>query len=170
MTDIVHGEKLKKILRMLLKTGYKLLKTDMQMAGNDLAHSANPAIKNLNNLIILTGSHLKQPDEWQKRMVLGYGQGILWTVTKDTAYRDPFFWALNKLLEHPEELRKMIAPYVKPPEEWIPNLWTDSKNKTGKLQKEGKIAKFAKSLEESIFVKEIQEKRHQKILNQNKKK
>jgi len=164
MTDIIHGEKLKKIMRYLLRTGYKVLKTDMEMAGNDLKYNANPAIKNLNALIVLTASQLKQKDQWQKKMVLGYGQGILWAASKDTAYRDPLFWALDKLLEHPEEMRELIKPYVKPPEEWIANMWEDSKNRTSKLKKEGKIAKFAKSLEETMYVPDIQDRRHKKIL------
>lgn len=170
MTDIIYGEKLKKILRYLLKTGYKMLRTDMEMAGRDLEYNPNLAIRNLNALIVLTASHLKQKDQWQKKMTLGYGQGILWTVIKDTAYRDPFFWALDKLLEHPEEMRKLIKPYVKPPEEWIANMWTDSKNKTNKLQQAGKLMKGVMSLEESIFTPDIQDRRHKKILGLDKNK
>lgn len=164
MADIIHGERLKKVLRMLLKLGYKTLKKDMAMVGYDLKHNQNPVIKNLNAVIVLTAENLHQKDNWQRNMVLGYGQAFLWTIVKDTAYRDSFFWALDKLLEHPEELRKMLKPYVKPPEEWIPNLWEQSKEKTRQLRKDGKISKDSQSFEESMYTHKSQIKRFKNIL------
>jgi len=164
MADIILGERTKKILRMVLKTGYKFLKKDMNMISEDLKYSQNPVVKNLNTLLLLTGEQLNKVN-YQKRMVLGYGQAFLWIVSKDTAYRDAFFWSLDKLLEHPEELRKILKPYVKPPNEWIPNLWQDSRLKTRKNQQQGKLPKYAKCLEETIFTPDIQNKRHKKILN-----
>lgn len=165
MADIILGERLKKVFRMLLKLGYKTLKKDMAMVGNDLKYNQNPVIKNLNALTVLTAYNLHQKDNWQRNMVLSYGQSLLWIITKDTAYRDPFFWALDKLLEHPEEMRKMLKPYVKPPEEWIPNLWQKAKDKSNELKKQGEIPKDAKSLEETFFTPTTQLKRLKKIMN-----
>lgn len=164
MADIIHGEHLKKVFRMLLKTGYKFLKKDMTMVGADLQYNQNPVIKNLNSLVVITANNLHQRDNWQRNMVLGYGQALLWAVSKDTAYRDSFFWALDKLLEHPEKLRKMLKPYVKPPEEWTPNLWEKSKQKSDKLRKEGEISKDSSSFEESIFTPKTQRERFKKLL------
>lgn len=162
--DIIKGERFKKTLRMLLKLGYKTLKTDLEAMGKDLECSQNPVIKNLNTILLMGAHNLYHngKDTWQSRYVQSYGQGLLWTIIKDTAYRDAFFWMIDKVLEHPEELRKMLKPYVKPPEEWIPNLWQNSKDTTRKKVKEGEIPVNSKSLEESIFTPAIQNKRHQK--------
>jgi len=168
MTDIVHGERLKKVFRMLLILGYKYLKKDMKMISHDLQYNQNPVVRNLNALMILSANELHQSDNWQKNMVLGYGQGGLWAVIKDTAYREYFFWTLDKLLEHAEELREMLKPYVKPPEEWTPNLWQKSIDKTNRLKREKKIPMNSKSLEESIYTPQIQEKRHKKYMKKKK--
>lgn len=166
--DIIKGEKFKKALRILMQVGYKKLQTDLKAMGEDLDCNQNAVIRNLNTILKIGANHLKQEDDWQKNMVLGYGQGFLWTITKDTAYRDVFFWMLDKLLEHPEELRKMLKPYVKPPEEWIPNLWQNSKDKTKKKRQKGEIPVNRKSLEESMFTPAEQEKRHQKYFKKQK--
>jgi hypothetical protein len=166
MADIVHGEKLKKVFRMLLKLGYKTCKRDMEMIANDLQYTQNPVIANLNQLVILGASQFNpKGGKWQKDMTLGYGQALLWMVTKDTAYRDVFFWTLDKAFDHPEEFKRMLKPYVKPPEEWIANQWLTSKEKSRQLKKEGKIPKNGMSLEETIFTPSIQDKRHKKLLS-----
>jgi len=171
MADIIHGERVKKILRKMLKFGYRFLKTDMAMVSEDLKYSQNKAVRQLNALILATAQPFNRPGlKWQYNMTCGYGQSILWCVIKDTAYRDPFFWALDKLLQHPEELREMIKPYVKPPEQWIAVLWQDSRDKTKQLKMDGKIPDFIKSFEETIFTPDIQDKRHREILGLNKKK
>jgi len=166
MADIVHGERLKKVFRMLLKLGYKTLKRDMDMVSQDLQYTQNPVIRNLNAAIMLGASHLHQQDDYQKNTMLKYGQAGLWVITKDTAYRDVFFWTFDKILEHADEFRKMLKPYVKPPEEWIPNLWQDSKDKSERLKAEKKIPMDDKSFEETIFTPQIQDKRHKKLLKQ----
>ncbi len=168
MADIVHGEKLKKIFRMLLKLGLKFSGRDMQMIGNDLKYNQNPVIKNLHTLLLVSAGHLHQRDDWQKRTMTEYGQSLLWMVSKDTAYRDPFFWMIDKALEHPEEFKKILAPYVKPPEEWIANQWEASREKSKRLKDTGQIAKHQKSLEETMFTPGIQEKRHKKYLKNRK--
>jgi len=169
MTDIMCGERLKKVF-MMLKLGYKTLGKDMEMIGADLKVNPNPVIRNLNALLILGANHLHQKDNWQKNSVIGFGQAGLWVVTKDTGYRDVFFWMLDKALDHPKEFKAMLKPYVKPPEEWIPNVWEDSKTKTRKLRKNKQIPTNEFSFEETIFVPSKQEKRHQDFLKRQKKK
>lgn len=164
--DIIHGERTKKVFRMMLKLGYKTLKTDMKRIGQDLEISQNPVVRNLNTLILVTGGHLKDSGvNWQKDHVIGYGQAMLWTITKDTAYRDLFFWMLNEALKHPDEFREMLKPYVKPPKEWIPNQWAFSMKKTTLMRKKNQIPANGKSMEETIFTPPIQDKRHKKLLS-----
>jgi len=165
MADVIQGERTKKILRKLLKLGYKFLGKDMQMLGEDLKYNQNPAIRNLHALILLTAAQMPHEKlKWQRDMITGYGQAVLWCVIKDTAYRDCFFWALDKLLANPEKLREQIKPYVKPPEQWIPNLWQNSRDKTNDKKAKGEIPKDSKCFEETIFTPQIQDQRHKKIL------
>lgn len=165
MADIIHGERLKKVFRMLLKLGYKTCKRDMRMIANDLQYTQNPVIKNLNQLVMLGASQFNpKGGKWQRDMMLAYSQAMLWMVTKDTAYRDVFFWTLDKAFDHPEEFKKMLKPYVKSPSEWTTNQWVASKHKSDKLKREGKIPQNGKSLEETIFTPSIQDKRHKNLL------
>ena len=160
MVGIAYGEHSKKVLRLLLKLGYRHLKVDMNIISDSLEFSANPVTKSLNNLLVAGASQIKP--YWQRRMTQQYGQLILWLVTKDTAYRDVFFWILDQLLKKADKLRILIKPFVKPPEEWSPNLWHASKEKTAQQRKEGKLPDNTHSFEESVWVKAIQDKRHKR--------
>ncbi len=160
MTGVAWGEHSKKILRLLLKLGYRHLKVDMDIIDENLAFFPNPVIKNLNS-IILIGSNKIKP-YWQRRMFRQYSQLVLWIIGKDTAYRDVFFWILNEILKKSDELQKMIKPFVKPPSEWIPNLWYDGVQKTKQLKKDGKLPDNMHSFEESMYVKKIQDERYKR--------
>ena len=158
MTDVAWGEHSKKILRFLLKLGYRHLKVDMDIIDENLAFAPNPVVKNLNS-VILIGANLIKP-YWQRRMFRQYSQLILWIIAKDTAYRDVFFWILNEVLKKSDEIQKMIKPFVKPPSEWTPNLWYDGVQKTQQLRNEGKLPANVHSFEESMFVRKIQKERY----------
>ncbi len=160
MTDIGYGEHSKKILRLLLKLGYRHLKVDMAIMDENLKFYPNPVIKNLNSILVIGANQLKP--EWQRDMVKRFGQLALWIIAKDTAYNDVFFWILNEMLKKSAELQVLIKPYVKPPEKWIPNIWFESKEKTKRLRKEGKIPKNMHSFEETMYIKSIQNKRYNK--------
>lgn len=160
MADIAWGEHSKKILRLLLKLGYHHLKVDMDTIDENLRFYPNPVIKNLNAVLTIGANQIKP--YWQRRMTKQYGQLLLWLIAKDTAYRDIFFWMLDEMLKKADEMRVLIKPFVKPPEQWIPNVWFDSKEKTKKLRKEGKLPDNAHSFEESVWIKSIQDKRHEK--------
>jgi len=160
MSDIAWGEHSKKILRLLLKLGYRHLKVDMNAIDDSLRFYPNPVIKNLNELLVIASDKIKP--YWQRRMTRQYGQLIIWIVAKDTAYRDVFFWMLSEILKRADKLLVIIEPFVKPPEEWIPNIWHDSKERTSKLRKEGKLPTNMHSFEESMYIKSTQNKRHER--------
>ncbi len=160
MTDIAWGEHSKKILRLLLKLGYHHLKVNMDIIDENLKFYPNPVIKNLNDILIVGSNQIKP--YWQRRMMRQYGQLILWLVAKDTAYRDVFFWILNEILKRADEFRVLIKPFVKPPSQWIPNLWFDSVEKTKQLKKEGKLPDNMHSFEETMYFKSIQDERYKK--------
>jgi len=162
MADVAFSERQKKIFRILLKLGMAKLKFEEKVIAENLTYSPNEVIKNLNALL-LAGANQIQPD-WQRHCIKLYGRALLWIIQKDTAYRDVFFWMLYQLLKKSKELIPIVEPYVKPPEEWIPNLWDNSRKKTRLLKKEGKIPADMKSFEETIFVPDTQDKRHQKLL------
>jgi len=73
-------------------------------------------------------------------------------VVKDTAYRDAFFWVLYKILKMADKLLPLIEPYVKPPEEWFPNVWQDGIDATAKGKADGTIPKNGLSQVESMFI------------------
>jgi len=160
MSDISWGEHSKKILRLLLKLGYHHLKVDMEVIDDSLRFFPNPIIRNLNDILIVGSNQIKP--YWQRRMTKQYGQLILWLVSKDTAYRDVFFWILQSILKKADTLLILIEPFVKPPEQWSPNLWFDSVEKTKKLKKEGKLPDNVHSFEETMWVKSIQDERYNK--------
>jgi len=132
----------------------------MNVVDENLKFYPNPVIKNINSILIIATNQIKP--YWQRKMTRQYGQLILWILAKDTAYRDVFFWMLDELLKKSDQLRVMIKPFVKPPEQWTPNLWFDSVAKTKQLRKEGKLPDNAHSFEESVYVKSIQDERYNK--------
>ena len=160
MTGVAWGEHSKKILRLLLKLGYHHLKVDMTIIDENLSFAPNPVIKNLNSIILIGSDQIKP--YWQRMMFRQYSQLILWIISKDTAYRDVFFWILNEILKKSDEIQKMIKPYVKPPSEWIPNLWYDGVQTTKKLKKKGELPDDVHSFEESMFVRKIQKERYKR--------
>lgn len=162
MTDIAFGEHGKKILHLVLRTGLKHLKLEEKVVEENLSVTTNPVVRYLNNELLNGASKIKP--KWQRWMIRRYGQIALWILAKDTAYRDVFFWILYRVLKNTNKLLPLLEPYVKPPEEWTPNLWHDSKLKTEKLKKEGKIPVNSKSLDESVYVRSIQDNRAKKNL------
>lgn len=168
MTDIIYGERMKKMFRMMLKTGMRFLKAEIQVVDENLRLSQNPVIKNLNSIILMGVAHTDPG--WQKKMMQAYGQMGLWLIIKDTAYRDSFFWMLDQWTEaaikNPEKVRAMLKPYVKPPEEWTPNRWQSSKKLSNKLRREKKISRDQKSFEETIWTPTTQDARHKKLLKE----
>ena len=132
----------------------------MKIIDENLKFYPNPIIKNLNAALIVTTDQIKP--YWQRTMMKQYGQLILWLIAKDTAYRDVFFYMLSMILKQADKLLVLIEPYVKPFEQWIPNTWFDSLEKTKQLKKEGKLPDNGHSFEESMWIKDTQDKRHER--------
>jgi len=87
---------------------------------------------------------------------------FLWIAYKDTAYRDIFFYLMDKLGN--DEIRAMVAPYVKRPEMWSMNAWQQSIRSTKELQDDKQIPKGQLSYSEQINVPSIQRKRLSNII------
>lgn len=151
------GEQPKKILRLLLKLGYRHLKTSESHIEKSLEYTPNPAIKNINKGFLAGVNQIKP--KYQRQTAKAYTQLAIWIVTKDTAYRDLFFWVIYQILKRADKLLPLIEPYVKEPKDWYMNTWVESKDKTKKLKKEGKIPDYAKSKEEQIYTPALQKKR-----------
>jgi len=162
MADIGFGEHSKKILNFVLKTGLKHLKLEEKVVEENLEIHPNKMVRYLNLRLLNTAKKIKP--RWQRWMLRRYGQLILWIAVKDTAYRDAVFYTLYEILKDADKLKPLIKPYVKDPEDWTPNVWHDSKQKTKKLVKDGKLPRNYKSPEESIFVKKIQQQRAAELL------
>lgn len=163
MADIMHGEQSKKVLRMVLKTGMKFMGLSPKIIESDLMSTQNPVIKNLNTLVLATSNAIKS--KWQSDVVKTFGQAFLWIAYKDTAYREPFFWMLQQLLDVADDFSKINKPYVAPPDEWQPNLWIASREKSKNMKDKGEIPIDAKCMEETMFTPSIQRERLKKILN-----
>jgi len=70
---------------------------------------------------------------------------------------------LDEILKNSDELRALIKPYVKPPEEWHVNVWTKSKQITKEGIEHGDIATGSVSMAESVHVSGIQKARLKQI-------
>lgn len=71
---------------------------------------------------------------------------LLYVLYLDTAYRDPFFWILNKISR--KEIQDVIAKHVVEPYNWYVNVWMRSKALTKQQQVDGKIPPYAHSIVE----------------------
>jgi len=151
MAGVGYAEWDKKILRMGLGAICKRLKKKEPVRNDDIACSPNPVIRVLDKLIVVTANNLKAP--WQHDSTKTFGKFFLWLVAKDTAYRDAFFWALYKLLKMADKLLPLLEPYVKPPEEWFPNVWKDGIDATVEGRKDGTLPENGLSQVESMFTK-----------------
>lgn len=162
--DIIEAEKLKKYIRMgtavLRKMLGKCAKPENIHA--DLHRSGNPMVQYLEQLINITADNIDDA-EWQERNVRQMGELGVWLMTKDTGYRDMFFWALDKMMDDHITIKEMIAPYVKSPHEWYPNVWSRSKKNSKKFRKKGLLNKHQLSPDEEIFVPSKQEQKLSKI-------
>jgi len=141
----------KKILRMGIKVICKRIGKREAARNDDIACSPNPIVKILDKLVEATADNIKAP--WQHIQVRTFGKFFLWMMAKDTAYRDAFFWALYKLLKMADKLIPLLEPYVKPPEEWFPNVWKDGIDATVEGRKDGTLPENGLSQVESMFTK-----------------
>jgi hypothetical protein len=162
MADISFGGYSKKIIRLTVSLLYRKLHVNSAIIADDLSRTPNEGIKAINTILLAGANQLKP--KYQRETVRGLGQLGLWIVYKDTAYRHVFFWIIYQLLKRADKILPLIEPYVKPAEEWYPNVWFDSQAVTDEKVKKGELPKSYKSMEESVFTPQIQDMRHNKIL------
>ena len=120
-------------LRRKLKKSYGV---DAEEMHQDMVNCGNVPIKKIMNIIY---SIPDMKTAHHNAVMRDFSELGLWVCYKDTAYRDPFFWTLDKLLENAEQLRKDIKPYVKDPKDWYCPRWQETKAHTKKLKEDGKI-------------------------------
>lgn len=132
---------------------------------DDMQNCGNLGIKVINDLICDTASFVKC--DHQKNIIIDLTELGLWICYKDTAYRDIFFYLLDEILKRADEIRALIKPYVKPPEQWHVNVWIDSKNLTAEQVKKGEILQGSVSMAESVHVREVQKDRLSKIASRD---
>lgn len=125
----------------------------------DLMESGNATVQFLTGMLNYAGKNIKE--RYQSKTVSELGELSIWILTKDTAYRDIFFWLLDQVLQRATEIRKWIQPYVKDPKDWYVNVWHETKKESDKLKTEGRIPKYGKSASEKIFTPAEQ----QRVLN-----
>ncbi len=156
--DILQVNKNKKIIRTVVWLLRKKLGdcATENAIHNDLQNSGNSLTQFLSSLLDYSGKQIKEP--YQAKTVKELGELSLWILTKDTAYRDIFFWILDQVLQRADIIRNWIKPYVKEPKDWYVNTWHHTKKRSAKLRAEGKIPKYGKSAEEKIFTPTEQKK------------
>jgi len=162
--DILLGEKHKKLIRLAIWFLRKKLGEDV--AGGaavhyDMMNCSNPVFQLLTRIINEASENIKH-EEYQRNTVRELSELALWIVNKDTAYRPVAMWVIKQILEHREEFETALKDYYQEPDEWYVNVWSETKQKTSKDRKSGKIPKYAMSEEEEIFTPSIQAKKLKK--------
>lgn len=149
MVDIVFGELQKKLIRIGANLIRKKMGASTKVIDYDIEGSSNEAILAIDKILMGTADRIKP--HYQKGMVKDYGRLGLWILTKDTAYRDMFFWMLYNMLENADKMLPLIKPYVKPPNEWYPNVWYDSIARSNELKAQNRIPDYEMCATEKVF-------------------
>lgn len=160
--DIMGAEKQKKYIKLALYLLRKKL-NGCSTSGDiyqDMDCCSNPAVRIIRDIIKEEAS--KFDTKYHSKVMEDCGLLGLWIMYKDTAYRDSFFNLIRAILDHKEELEKVIEPYLKDKEDYYVNTWIRSRKKTAELRKKGVIPEYAKSHEETIFTPTAQQKRLKK--------
>jgi hypothetical protein len=167
MANIFQSEPNKRILKFGLWLMRKKLGEQASAAAihDDMQNCGNLGIKIINDTVIEASGYVKC--DHQKGIMTTLTEFALWIVYKDTAYRDIFFWTLDKILQRAIEIRAAIKPFVKDPKDWHVNTWIDSKEITKQQIENGTILKGTVSTAESIHVPEMQRNVLTNISKQN---
>ena len=173
MSDIFEADNAKWTVRFFLwelqrqlskfAKGKGMLKGIMEIVHDDLRTSPNIGIKKIYKWTVEAASHMKE--HYQTATILDILPFGLWVGYHDTAYRDPGFWLLDRILQDAEQLRKDIAPFVKDPKDWYCPTWHNTKKNTGELREKGLITPFQIAPDEQEFVPEVMLGRMNKELN-----
>ena len=168
MPDIAVGDKPKRIIRLAMWWLRKQLANGEDKASihDDIMSCGNPALRKLLAIIVNDGAN-NINEVYQKALIRDGMELIFWTIYKDTAYRDPFFHVLKKILDKKEELYPLVENYYKDPDDWYINTWTKTKENTARLREEGKLTPDAMSPDEEIFVPQYQYKKVYDIIDKD---
>ena len=155
--EIAPADKEKWYLRIAMNWFIK------KYSGGKNSKEINEEMENCGNSVIRYIRRLKKElhdnisprEKHQRRMVNELGDFLLWIMYKDTAYRQMFFWALKHMMEDKDDLMPVINEYYREPKDWYVNVWSDAKQKTKDLRKQGKLKEGQLSEEEKYFVPSI---------------
>jgi len=137
----------KTMIRILLKASDKVMKQRayiLDEAHALLSNCSNEAISFIHH--VSSKAIKDELDEKEYARVSKMFDFLLYIVYLDTAYRDPFFWILNKFVR--DDMKIIISRHVVEPDDWYVNIWVRSKALTGKLQKDRVIPLYAHSVVE----------------------
>jgi hypothetical protein len=170
MPDIGFADKPKRLVRLGLWWIRKKFAEGKEAPEirEDVLNCGNPVIRHLHELMIETSDNIEE--NYQNALMRDLTEFMLWIIYKDTAYRDPFFWTLKRILDKKDELMPLIEKYYKEPEKWYINAWTESKKNTARLREENKLSENQLGPDENIFVPDAQWKKIYGIIDEETKK
>ena len=137
----------KAMIRLLLKASDKILKqraSTLNMAHELLSDCSNEAISFIH--FVSSEAMKDELNEKEYAKISKMFEFLLYVVYLDTAYRDPFFWILDKFVR--KDMQIVIARHVVEPIDWYVNVWVRSKRLTSTQQKNGVIPPYAHSVVE----------------------
>jgi len=167
LKNVDGDKKLIRIAAWWLRKQYAKGKTK-DAIHEDMEACGNPVIRKLWKLMDV-GGELKE--EYQQDIMLDLGELLAWIIANDTAYRDPFFYIIKKMLDMKDEIYDDVLKYYKEPEDWYCNVWHDAKERTKELKVKGDLpdVDHMMSNPETYFVTRIQEKKLREMEAQAKK-
>jgi len=168
MADINHGDKAKFTIRLMMWYFHK--KYDSNKNKNisfDIENCGNPVIRLLRKKIRNTTKHIQT--EYHNTVSNDMVDLMLWILYKDTAYRQPFFYALKDILDSKDELMPMLEKYIVEPDDWYMNRWKKAKELTYEQRKDKKIPSLGMSVEEKFFVPDLQHENYDRLFASRKK-
>lgn len=132
----------KLLMKALKYTASKMMQGRYKDMRIDLLSSSNAIIKYLfeeSNVAVQSIVGLSDDDKAAITIMIDCA---LWTMSRDTAYRDAFWWGLSKIcsLHITNLINKHPMTLVKDPYKWYPNVWYRSKKRTQELKKKGELA------------------------------
>lgn len=168
MPDIGVGDKPKRLIRIAMWWLRKQLADgkDKDSIHEDILSCGNPVLRKMLAIIVKDGANNIR-ELYQQALIRDGMELIFWTIYKDTAYRDPFFYVLKKILDKKDELYPLVEEYVKEPDDWYINVWTSTRDNTVALRKEGKLTNAQMSPDEEIFVPQFQYKKIYDIMEKD---
>jgi hypothetical protein len=126
----------------------------------------NPVIKFLHSILHKTIANINTKDRHQERALEEFGDFGLWVMYEDTAYRQPFIWALKQILDKKKELMPFVMKYYVEPKDWYVNRWARSKEITKEKREKGELDSFTLSDAEKYYVPAITNERNNAIYKQ----